>query len=221
MRYYHYISNAKVDMLFPQIPAEFLSGLKVELGFNFGLLQGKVVGEQRDPTTDVARVQALEKFFEKEGLIQTDLEEGTWFRGSFIARSGFLPTCPGLILFGGRLNDGVLLLAGSEAHLISGSANPGKDRGWSFMPRTLDSLKTYLKMNFDLSSPGITAESMVFGGVRRLEGGGAMFSAFSSIPEDSLPEPETEFSFLARIFLVRTNNQDKRLALGSPLYVAE
>jgi hypothetical protein len=227
MRYYHYISNAKAEMLFPQIPPDFLSSLKVELGFNFGLLTGKLGGEQRDPTTAVARVQAIEKFFEEKGLINTGIMEATWLRARFNARIGFLQTCPGLVLFGGRIRDVVLILAGSEAHLISGSADAGKDKGWSFMPRTLHALKNFLLNDFDLLDVegaesdylGLTAESLVFGTHNDMPG--SMFRAFLSLPEDSLPEPSIDVLFLARIFLVRTNNRGETFALGSPLYVAE
>lgn len=228
MRYYHYLSASKVEMLFPQIPLSFLDGLKVELGFDFGLLKGKISGEHRDPATLVAKVNALEKFFEREKTLRTDIVEGTWLRSRFTGRMGFIPDHEGLVLFGGMLQTTTLLLAGSESNLISGSANPGKDSGWSFMPRTLHSLKKYVEQDMDLLDvevnetpyPGKVATSYVFGSLDdRIEG--ARWRAFHSFPEDALPEPTMEMSVLARIFLYRENGRGEALAIGSPLYVSE
>lgn len=223
MKYYHYIQNAKAEMLFAQIPPRFLSGLKVELAFDFGVLKGKVAGEHCDLTTTVARVQAIEKFCEKEGLIKDRCEEGTWIRGKIKARSGFFPQCPGLVLFGGCIDSTVLLLFGSEAHLLSGSCNPAKDKGWSFIPRSLHALKGHLESNFELldieTTRSVVGErDVLFADQDDIES--SMFSAFLSLPE-SLTGPSIEMSFLARIFLVKTNSRGERLAFGSPLYVAD
>lgn len=228
MDYYHYISNTKVDMLYPQIPQEFLDGIKVELGFNIGILQGKLAGQHHDRNTTVARAKAIETFFEKEGLLKPEIIEGMWLQTEFTARTGFLPDCPGLVLFGGRIDDTVLLLAGSEANMTSGSPNQGNSQGWSFMPRVLHALNDFLRRDFDLlvnetigdSYSGKCAASMVFGGEDHVRAG-AMFHAFLNLPKDALPEPEVNLSFLARIFLVRSNQRGERLAIGSPLYISE
>ena len=227
MHYFHYVSASKIDMLFPQVPESFLTGLKVELGFDFGFLKGKLAGERHDPTTRIAQVLALERFFEKEGLLRTCLEEGTWMRGHLYGRAGCLPSYEGLVLFGSTLDKTTVLLAGSESNLISGSANPGKDKGWSFMPRTLHSMKKYLEQDMDLldletdrtTYPGAVAESYMF----HAEDGfnGALWRAFHSMPEDALPEPNFKMSFLARIFLVRENQSGEILAIGSPLYIRD
>ena len=227
MHYYHYLSGSKVATLFPQLPAAFLDGVKVELGFDFGLLKGKLAGEHRDPSTLVAQVQAVEKYFEREELIHAAITEGTWLRGTFIGRAGSLPGYEGLVLFGGRFGNTTLLLAGSESNLVSGAANPGKNMGWSFMPRTLHSLKKYLEQDMDLldlenqgtSYPGSVAQSYIFHSNNKITG--SLWRAFHSMPEHSLPEPSFQMSFLARIFLVRTNANGESLALGSPLYIAE
>ena len=227
MQYYHYVSASKIDMLFPQVPSGFLDGLKVELGFDFGLLKGKLAGERRDPTTRIAQVQVLERFFEMEGLLRLTLTEGTWMKGKLKGRAGSLPSYDGLVLFGGTFDKTTLLLAGSESNLTSGSANPGKDKGWSFMPRTLHSLKKYLEQDMELLDletsgtgyPGSVAESYVF----HSEDGfsGALWHAFHSMPQDALPEPSFDMSFLARIFLVRQNHKGEVLAVGSPLYIRD
>ena len=227
MRYYHYISTSKVDMLFPQLPPDFLAGIKVELGFDFGLFKGKLAGDRRDDTADVARASAIERYLEKTGALRTEIAEGTWLRGQFKARSGFLPECPGMVLFGGRIGDVVLLLAGSEDHLVSGQCSQGTSRGWSFFPRSLGALRRVVETHLPFSEltstgdsyDGSVAESFVFGGVGEISG--AMFRAFRSLPEESLPGPPLQQSFVARIFMVRSNHRGEALAFGSPLFIAE
>ena len=227
MRYYHYISDAKAEMLFAQIPPSFLSGLKVELGFDFGVLKGKLAGEREAPATRVARAEAVERFLEKEASIEGSPIEHTWLRGKFPARIGFLTDCPGLVLFGGKYQDCTLILAGSESHRLSGSANAGKDKGWSFMPRLLMGLRDYLDQNYDTLDlrtdnrlrPSEVANDYIFGGP--VGSGGSMREALLTLPEDSLPEPEIAVTFLCRVFYVVENNLSEKLVLASPLYVAQ
>ena len=226
MRYYQYISDAKAEMLFQQIPAGFLDGLKVELGFDFGLFKGKLGGEQPSKASRVARVEAVERYLDKNDIIKSEPEEKSWLRGSFSAKVGYLSDCPGLVLFGGTFNGATLILAGSEAHLLSGSANPGKDVGWSFMPRLLDALRDYLDFNYDFLDistkgklhPAEVAEDRIFGG--SVGSGSSMVEALRTIPEQSLRGIEMDVSFLARMFWVKANGNGQVLALGSPLYVA-
>lgn len=220
MNYFHYLSATKADMLFPQIPPEFLDGIKVELGFNFGVLQGKLSGEQKNNDAAVARVIAIEKYFETKNLIRSEIAEGTWFRAELEAKMGFLPQCPGLVLFGGHVDDTVLLLAGSESNLTSGSKNTGLDKGWSFLPRLLDNLKFLINLNLDVNADSKAAEDLVFGNLGR-DIRTNEFSAFYEIPDEALPGPAIKLSVFARIFLVRTNSWGQRLAIGSPLYVSE
>lgn len=226
MRYYQYISDAKAEMLFQQIPAGFLDGLKVELGFDFGLFKGKLSGEQPSKASRVARVEAVEKYLEQNDTLKSSPEEKSWLRGSYSAKVGYLSDCPGLVLFGGTFNGTTLLLAGSEAHLLSGSANPGKDVGWSFMPRLLDALRDYLDFNYELLdikpnsklNPAEVAEDRIFGGP--IGSSSSMIEVLRSLPEESLRGIEMEVFFLARMFWVKANGNGQVLALGSPLYIA-
>jgi len=227
MRYYHYISESKVEMLFPQIPPKFLGGLKVELGFDFGLLKGKLAGEDVSPAGLIAKAQAVERYLEKQGEIVEAAEQHVWLRGSFTARMGFLTDCPGLVLFGGDFQGATLLLAGSESHLLSGSMNAGKDKGWSFMPRLLSGLRDYLNQGYDTLDintanrikPAEVAFDYIFGG--RVGSGSSMRFALYRLPEESLPPPDMQLKFLARVFFTSENGGEEKLILGSPIYVAD
>lgn len=227
MRYYHYISDSKVEMLFQQIPPSFLEGVKVELGFDFGLFKGKLAGEQHTVASRIARVEAVERYIDNQSTVRSSPEEMTWLRGTFAAKVGYLSDCPGLILFGGPFTGSTLLLAGSEGHLLAGSANPGKDLGWSFMPRLLDALRDYIDFNYDFLdiktggklNPAEVAEDRVFGGP--VGSGSSMIEALRTLPEQSLRGIEMEVSFLARIFWAKANGAGQTLAIGSPLYVAQ
>lgn len=227
MRFYHYISDSKLEMLFPQIPPKFLGGLKVELGFDFGLLKGKLAGENTSPAGRIAQAQAVERYLEEKCQIVETAEQHVWLRGSFSARIGFLTGCPGLVLIGGEYQGATLLLAGSESHLLSGSTNPGKDKGWSFMPRLLSGLRDYLNQGYDTLDlttedrikPAEVAFDYIFGG--KFGSGSSMRFALHRLPEESLPPPNLPLKFLARIFFASEKGGDEKLLLGSPVYVAD
>jgi hypothetical protein len=222
MRDYQYISDSKAEMLFPQIPPRFLEGVSAEIGFDFGLIKGKVGRAISPITSRVARVQAIEKYFSTEGALLAIPRAESWVSGEFEARAGFLPPCKGLVLFAGRFSGFTVLLAGSEANLISGSANAGSDRGWSFMPRILEGLETYITNNYEFldiesNRPGLAADTAViriFGG--RIDG--AAETALLEMP-GALPGPPRKLSFLSRVFLTHKNMDGDKLAIGSPLAV--
>lgn len=226
MRYYQYISDAKLEMLFEQIPAGFLDGAKVELGFDFGVLKGKLSGEQPNSASRIARLGVVEKYLDQNAMIKSTLEENNWVKGDFSAKVGYLSHCPGLVLFTGEYDGAKLILAGSENHLVAGAVNQIKDMGWSFMPRLLTALMDYISLGYDLVDietdgklkPNEIAESRIFGG-----GGstGSMVEALYRLHDDAPYSPVINYSFLARVFWIQKNHTGEVLALGSPLYISQ
>jgi hypothetical protein len=222
-RFYHYISDAKLDMLFDQIPLSWLDGMKAEIGFDFAVLKGKVsAGDKPTSQAREAKVQAVEKLLTREGKIEEIPREGAWLRASFNCCVGFLENSPGLVLFGGTFEGYTLLLAGSSHHLISGS--PGtvtNNISWSFVPHLLQSIRGYID-DYDVDenewydddgnpSNSYLARKLIFGAIA----GPSPYDFLARIPR-LLPGPSVRMHTLCRIFCLE---QEHLLALGSPLYV--
>jgi hypothetical protein len=222
MRYYHYISDSKLEMLLPQIPSPTLQGLSAELGFNFGVISGKVSGTAKEASSRVARVEVVERYLENNNDLDV-LQAPNWVRGRGRMKCGYLPDAKGMVLFAGPYRGLVLILAGSEAHLISGSSQQGSNTGWSFLPRVLDSLRSFVLENYDLmdmrphgkANPAEVAPDYILGSTTA----GSAFEALHGLPA-MLPPPAMEVTFLARVFLV-DGLKNSRFAIASPLYVAE
>jgi len=226
LRDYQYISDSKIDVLFPQIPKTFLDGVSAELGFNFGLVSGKVSGHCPSLESRIAKLTVIESYLEKHSLLESSITPQNWVSGKYVARAGFLQGHKGLVLFAGKQSKRAIILAGSESHLVSGSLNPGTDKGWSFMPRLLHSLENYVRQNYDLldienglthqgNLAEFTANSYIFGGEFTP---GAMHTALYDL-DQSLPEPSLLMFFVARIFIVGNNLRDESVAVGSPIAV--
>lgn len=62
MRFFSYISDAKVEMLLPQIPAGNKQTIAAELGLNVALLSGRIRAEIESLDNRVARLLAVEKY---------------------------------------------------------------------------------------------------------------------------------------------------------------
>lgn len=225
-RYYHYISDSKVDMMLPQIPKKFLSGIEVELGFDLGVVKGHLAGAATDLESRVKKLEIVESYLNENGSITRDVLLNGWLRGRIAARMGGFSECPGLLLISGEYEGRVLLLVGSEANLVSGVSETKNESGWSFAPRLFQRLESYLERNYDLADiktegkilPSKNVEDLLFGG----QGGSAreMKRLLYGLAKSELPEQTYELEFLARIFYDDQDNR-KPLVIGSPLFVAD
>jgi hypothetical protein len=124
MRFFSYISDAKVDMLLPQIPGKQKEVIAAELGLNVGILSAKVRAEDRTLDTRVTRLLAVEKHIRTKEIPGGPTSSADWIEGASLS-------CRSVLFKGGALlwvwesANATLLLAGSATH-IAGAA-PMKD----------------------------------------------------------------------------------------------
>jgi hypothetical protein len=82
MRFFIYVSERKVRMLFPQIPKKFLGGLSGELKVSLGIAEAKLESKA-DAATDVfSQALAVEHYLESKHLLGNPLEHDEYFRGT-------------------------------------------------------------------------------------------------------------------------------------------
>jgi hypothetical protein len=88
MRYYIYISDAKVDMLLPQVPGAVRAKVAMKLGVNIQLFSGSLQKEQSTLDNRVARLEAVEQYLRQtEGeRIGGPSDLTPWIAGSEKAR---------------------------------------------------------------------------------------------------------------------------------------
>src|SRR5947209_3550855 len=81
MRYYTYISDAKVDMLLTQVPKGLKQKIAAEVGFNLGVVSGKIAVEAQTLDTRVARLKVVEAYVRETEEVGSPSVPKTWIEG--------------------------------------------------------------------------------------------------------------------------------------------
>lgn len=130
MKYYIYISETKVDMLFPQIPKPILkriaSSLNIDLKLFGAELSVGIKGNQANETR-YAKVKIVSEYIEKNLDVGSIEAPSTYFKGTLPMRySIFATSKTQVVYFGGTTNNRIVVLGGSPEHLIGNkpSENP-------------------------------------------------------------------------------------------------
>ncbi|MEV6008651.1 SAVMC3_10250 family protein [Streptomyces sp. NPDC051976] len=217
MRYYVYVSGAKVEMLHTQIPRKLLSRLTAEAKVD---LKVAGVSVQRPAGQDAGlyeRLDVVEGFLEREydvGWVPSGAEEeegaGFWFRGEVGLRVSGDGLAEGPVLMSGVEGDTLVALVGSAHHLVGHSAEPGLRRvGHSWLP----SLYRLLQDASRAETDGVPA-------ARPTDG------VLHDVAEvcDRLAGPAMWCEFLARELLRGSVTDEtgmrREVVVGTPLYVA-
>jgi hypothetical protein len=71
LRFFTYISDAKVDMLLPQIPHQHKEKIAAEVGVELGFLNAKVSSETNTLESRVSRLLVVERFLREHATPET------------------------------------------------------------------------------------------------------------------------------------------------------
>src|SRR5579872_1598996 len=86
-RYYIYISDSKIEMLLPQVPQSFQEKIAAEIGFNTGLLNGKLKAERTTLDSRIARLKVIERHLLANEKIGSQEKRTSWIQGEMLART--------------------------------------------------------------------------------------------------------------------------------------
>ncbi len=212
MRYYVYVSDAKLDMLYGQIPATIRSRLVAELKLDIKIMSVSI-RERESEATRYAKLDIVEKYLERNVGISSISEPNAWFRGRLSLRSGLYRNAPGGLTYFSGLHNGVqLALIGSARHLIG---SPGQTAEIGLTYSRLPTLFTVLHRDqAETISPSTGVEQ------DEIQQAVAETREFADAL-GGLPEPS---EFLARRLLYapvpETDPSVTHVLLGTPLYVA-
>ncbi|WP_030682534.1 DUF7019 family protein [Streptomyces sp. NRRL B-1347] len=214
MRYYLYVSTAKLDMLYEQIPPKLLRRLAVEAKVDLKVLS-VAVQSPRAGTSTYDRLDIVETYLEREFDVSWMSEPSAWFRGDLGLRiAGYGdPNSPTLMT--GRDGDTVVALIGSSHHLIGYQVAADMERvGFSGLPsifRLLQEIPPEWERQFDVRWRGRmpSRESVTHDVLHCAE---------------ALTVPPVYCEFLARRLLTGTatgaDGRELTVVVGTPLYVA-
>jgi hypothetical protein len=129
MKYYVYVSDTKLDMLYAQIPQNILKKISADLGINLGFvslsLKEKKDDFQGQETARYKKLEVVTNYIKKNFPVGSIDSPKEYFEGTIQMRWGdYMDT--GMVYFGGNTDQTWLGLAGSSYHVIGfGSAGYG------------------------------------------------------------------------------------------------
>lgn len=124
LRFYVYISDSKVDMLYGQIPPGLLSRIGAELKIDLKVLSVSI-RERPNDETRFGRLRVVENYLRRNETIGSVSEPAAWFEDRMIMRSSIYRSAPGgLLYFSGQRDGTVVALIGSGRHLVGQQPQP-------------------------------------------------------------------------------------------------
>src|SRR6266571_7764642 len=140
MKFYLYISDAKIDMLFAQIPFGFLEQIAGELKINVGVLSASV---KRDPgeLDRYKKAEAVSKYIDRNSHVGTLDSPEEYFRGQSIVRWEFYGDTKSVVYFGGKTEQTWFGLGGSSKHMVGGNRESQTDSFGSYTGFMLAALR--------------------------------------------------------------------------------
>ena len=201
VRYYVYISQTKLEILFPQIPARFLPSLEAEISVNVGVLAASVRKSVPDPSPELAaKAGVLSDYLDKQsGWVGTVADPGRFVKGVALLQYGVMQDYAAELVFFGGVVDGVkLALIGSPASLIGAAADA-----------TANHSLNYYDLKFLRENAESTQEDSE---TQRYEYEQAIDDA---LEVDVLPPTRHKLEFLAKVIFHNEN-----VLVATPIYVA-
>jgi len=135
-----YISDAKVDMLLPQVPGRERRKIATTLGADIKVFKASITEESTPLETRVARLLAVESHILKREKVGSINEAAPWILDTLDARSLVIKDA---VAFVNRERNPVIVLAGSAHHLV-GSTRPAGGISASGVPMFFSNLRNML-----------------------------------------------------------------------------
>jgi hypothetical protein len=220
MEYYLYVSESKVNMLFPQIPQETKGKLGAEVEASLGVLKAKVKSEKESQPKEnlIARLQAVVDYLKRSEQPGSVDKPKSWIEDTQSARVIYLAENNQVVFFVGTSPGGSrFALGGSAANLLSHQKPETVQIGWSFLPDLIQSLQIMVSVSDEKSSQ----ES-----VERFLRGTAASNEFEWMDllkavQGASSGTTMRIKFIAKKLLSGAHVQDGRFGvLATPLYVA-
>jgi hypothetical protein len=223
LRYYVYVSDAKVDMLYAQIPARLRSRIAAELKIDLKVISASLSSKDREENR-FSKLALVGCFIRKHMELGSIDEPQSYFSGSLRMRWG--PAYNGqIVYFGGVTDRTVLGLAGSRRHVITSTGDSAVPEGGMSGAPDLIALLRNADPNIIASAESVQPPAL--GDQLGEREARAIYSASVGM-QGSVQELE----FIAKRLATRRADPESRtdanaydraktILLGTPLYVAQ
>jgi hypothetical protein len=219
MKYYLYISDAKVDTLLPQIPLEVKQKISAEIGVSIGVLTARIQSERATNEDRVSRLVAVERALRNHSSVGTLRAPARWIADTASAYLSHFDERKQLAFFVGRSGGTNFVLGGSAVHLIGHTSNGDVSAGWSYMPRLLETLEDVLRRGVDLALNDTSLAEYISSGVGHPDYPSDWCEVINRVQE-RVKGPSIEIEFLAKRLTMGPAENGSMSILATPLYVA-
>lgn len=210
IKYYLYISETKIDMLFPQVSHSFLTEVAAKFKIDLGLITANLdTSDPRFKGMLYAKTNIVTQYIRSYGDVGTVVEPKRYISGTHALRWGVLSDyASDLAFFGGVVGNTMLALIGSSASLIGRKSLNGTDREeW----HSVD----YYNLKW------------LNGGLHNVDMSPTVDSSLDSLPEDfkafatsmSKHKRLQNIEFLAKKLSIQKHKR-KTLVVATPIYVS-
>lgn|SRR5262245_2475486 len=144
MEYFLYISDSKVDMLFPQTSEKDKTKTAAEIGVNIGVFKGNVKTEREMETHNdrISRLAAVSNHLSECEKLGTIDQPNAWIKDTQSAQIVCLPQNDKVVFFIGESSKSTrFALGGSTGNLVSRPSPETIGYGYSFLPNLLHSMR--------------------------------------------------------------------------------
>lgn len=232
LKYYVYLSESKINMLYSQIPPSIRNKIKADVKINLQLAEVSF-SKKQFPDTLYTELQIILDYLEKQNSIGSIVEPLEYFKGQL--RMGWAQIYPSVLFFGGKLNETTIGLGGSMNNLLGYKWDTSDvPQGISHTPWLVSVLNKEIEflVPFD---PVKTLYGTVEGGsvenVPKSEYEKRILSATDSWAYDILEASPSKyqinkFEFVAKVlrysnYAPSESNPTAKVLLGTPLYVSK
>lgn len=217
VRYYTYVSDAKVDLLYGQIPPRPLSRIAGELKIDLKVLSVSVSLSQAEQTR-YDRLKIVERYVRREYDVTAIENPGVWIEAQMNLRSAFHGgRQDGMLFMTGCEGDTLVVLIGSAYHLVADRSQPAVGESQSGLPALFALLER------DPAERGVLAAVKArFQGSSPVRDEDALHSLLGLV--DRATGPGEPCLFLSRRLYhgmaPRLDGPPVRTVIATPLYVA-
>jgi hypothetical protein len=132
LRYHVYVSDAKLDMLYEQVPTPLRKRLAAEVKVDLKLISITVKEAENKEPVRLGRLAVVERFIDEQFEVGTISAPAAYFRGTMDMRQGTFQES--IVLFYGRRGGDTVALGGSLWHLIGGKRPENEVQAYSAGP---------------------------------------------------------------------------------------
>ena len=212
-KYYIYVSDTKVDMLFSQIPQPVRTRISTELKVDLKLLSASFTSKEKEETR-YSKLKVTIDYLQENSLIGTIRNPREYFKGNMYMN--WFELIDGITYFGGHSDKTIVGLGGSTSHLIGGGHQEAAPRGSSHSPWLLSALIKELQLPI--------GQPVLPGHLDEEENEYRLSHAIAERTQKNLfRNPPQRFEFLARKLFSSNSllpDRSEFVVLGTPLYVA-